>query len=93
MLTLTENATTIISSITQQEGAPEGMALRITSESPDQGLAVTTTTEADAADQVVEQSGTTVYLDEGAASMLDDKILDASVTADGQVEFAIGQQG
>jgi Fe-S cluster assembly iron-binding protein IscA len=92
MLTLTENATTIITNLTQQPGAPEGTALRITSEAPEPGLAVTTATAAEPGDQVVEQEGATIYLDEAAAGLLDDKVLDAAVTQDGQVEFAIGQQ-
>ena len=44
-------------------------------------------------DQVVEQAGATVYLDESAATMLDDKVLDAAVDEGGRVEFALGVQG
>jgi len=92
MLTLTENASTIINSLTNQPGAADGTGLRITSDSPEEGLAVTTAVEASPGDQVVEQEGATVYLDEAAADLLDDKILDANVSQDGKVEFAIGQQ-
>ena len=93
MLTLTENATTIINNLTHQPDAPEGTALRITSDSPEPGLAVTTATSAEPGDQTVEQQGATVYLDETAATLLDDKVLDANLTQEGKVEFAIGQQG
>ncbi|MEP9383604.1 Fe-S cluster assembly protein HesB [Nocardioides sp. KR10-350] len=93
MLTLTENATTIINNLVNQPGTPEGSGLRITSDSPEPGLAVTTATAAQPGDQVVEQQGATVYLDETAATLLDDKVLDASLTQEGKVEFAIGQQG
>lgn len=93
MLTLTENASTIITNLTHQPGAPDGTGLRITSDSPEPGLAVTTATGAQPGDQTVEQAGATVYLDETAATLLDDKILDASLTQEGKVEFAIGQQG
>jgi len=92
MLTLTDNATTIINNLTHQPDAPEGTALRITSDSPEPGLAVTTATSAQPGDQVVEQQGATVYLDETAATLLDDKVLDANLTQEGKVEFAIGQQ-
>jgi len=93
MLTLTENASTIITNLTQQPGAPEGGGLRITSDSPEPGLAVTTASGAEPGDQVVTEQGATVYLDEAAAELLDDKVLDASLTQEGKVEFAIAQQG
>ncbi len=33
-----------------------------------------------------------MFLDAGAAAVLDDKILDAKVEADGSVQFAVGVQ-
>ena len=51
-------------------------------------------TAAEPGDQVLEQDGATVYLDENAATMLDDKVLDAAVDETGGVQFSIGlQQG
>ena len=44
-------------------------------------------------DLVVEQGGATVYLDQSAAELLDDKVLDAAVDQSGKVEFALGLQG
>ncbi len=41
---------------------------------------------------MVEQDGATVFLDESATLLLDDKVLDAAVDPEGQVEFALGQQ-
>lgn len=92
MLTLTENASTIINSITTQPEAEPGTALRITAGSSEEGLVVSTATVAEPGDATVENEGAVVHLDAGAAELLDDKILDASVTEDGKVEFAIGQQ-
>ena len=43
-------------------------------------------------DQVIEQDGATVYVDESATALLDDKVLDGGVDADGNIEFALGQQ-
>jgi hypothetical protein len=40
----------------------------------------------------VEQAGATIYLDEGSAQLLDDKILDAAVDEQGRVEFALAVQ-
>ena len=48
---------------------------------------------AEPGDQVLQQDGATVYLDQDAATMLDDKVLDAAVDEGGRVEFALGVQG
>ncbi|MEI5675139.1 MULTISPECIES: Fe-S cluster assembly protein HesB [Nocardioides] len=93
MLTLTENASTIVKDISTQPGLPETAGLRITSENaPEPAFAVSAADQAQPGDQVVEQSGATIYLDETAAVMLDDKILDAAVDPSGKVEFALGLQ-
>ncbi|WP_122817508.1 Fe-S cluster assembly protein HesB [Nocardioides pantholopis] len=93
MLTLTENASTIVRDISTQPGLPETAGLRISSESQTEPSFAVSAAEAPApGDQVVEQSGATVYLDETAAMMLDDKVLDAAVDPSGKVEFALGNQ-
>jgi Fe-S cluster assembly iron-binding protein IscA len=89
MLTLTDNATTIVKSITAQPGAK---ALRISSESDTDGLAVATATSPQTEDQIVEQDGATVFLDEGAAQQLGDKILDAAVDDAGNLQFSLDVQ-
>lgn len=94
MLTLTENASTIVKDISSQPGLPDSAGLRITSEdSAEPAFAVSAADHAEPGDQVVEQAGATVYLDETAAVMLDDKVLDAAVDPSGKVEFALGLQG
>ncbi|ANH39671.1 Iron-sulfur cluster biosynthesis [Nocardioides dokdonensis FR1436] len=93
MLTLTENATNIVKEIASQDGLPDTAGLRITSESAaDPSFAVSAADAGQPGDQVVEQSGATIYLDESAAVMLDDKVLDAAVDPSGKVEFALGLQ-
>ena len=90
MLTLTENASTIVRDITAQQGMPETAGLRITTEVGDQpGFAISAAEQPQSDDQVVEQSGATIYLDETSAELLDDKILDAAVDEQGRVEFAL----
>ena len=94
MLTLTQNATLIVKEIADQSGGTESSGLRITAEpGPEAGLSVTTAETAEPGDQVLEQDGATVYLDQDAATMLDDKVLDAAVNESGRVEFALGVQG
>ena len=93
MLTLTENARTIVKDISTQPGQPESAGLRISAESdtePAFGVAAADAPEP--GDQVVEASGATVYLDQRAAVMLEDKVLDAAVDESGKVEFALGLQ-
>jgi iron-sulfur cluster assembly protein len=94
MLTLTENASAIVNEITSQPGLAETAGLRITSEdSAEPAFAVSAAQQAEPGDQVVEQGGATVYLDESAAVLLDDKVLDAAVDPSGKVEFALASQG
>ncbi len=94
MLTLTENASTIVKDITSQPGLAETAGLRITSEqTPEPTFAVSAAEAPEPGDQTIEQAGALVYLDEGAAVMLDDKVLDAAVDPEGKVEFALGLQG
>lgn len=92
MLTLTENASIIVQEISSQiEG--ESAGLRITAEPGDEpGFGISASAQAEPGDQVVEQSGATVYLESAAAEVLDDKILDAGVDEAGNVQFALAQQ-
>jgi iron-sulfur cluster assembly protein len=53
---------------------------------------ITATDHPEPGDQVVEQSGATVYLESQAADVLSDKILDAGIDEAGNVQFALGQQ-
>jgi Fe-S cluster assembly iron-binding protein IscA len=94
MLTLTDNATAIVNEITHQPGLGEDAGLRITSTlSPDPAFEVSAADQGQPGDQVVEQGGATVYLDQASAELLDDKVLDAAVDPSGKVEFALGTQG
>lgn len=90
MLTLTENASTIVKTLTEQ--APQDEAgLRISSNNPENtSFAAAVTPAPEPADQVVESGGARLFLEEGAAVALDDKILDAQVDDQGAVSFAIG---
>ena len=94
MLTLTENASTIVKDISTQPGLPETAGLRITSQNEDEPtFEVSAAEQAEPGDQTVEQSGATIYLDTAAAVLLGDKILDAAVDPNGKVEFALAAQG
>lgn len=88
MLTLTENACSIVKRYTDHPETPDDAGLRITSTAAAQ-LAVTTADTPVAGDQLVEQDGARVYLDAGAAQQLDDKVLDAGVDETGNIQFGL----
>lgn len=92
MLTLTENASTIVKDIAAQQGGPETSGLRISGDDPAQGLMVTAAPEPLPGDQTVESNGAVVYLDQPASQQLDDQVLDASVDESGMVQFALAPQ-
>jgi len=93
MLTLTENASTIVKTIAVQATGSEDAGLRITSPAAESvDLAVAVAGAPEPSDQVVEVAGAHVFLEENAAAVLSDKILDAEVDEVGAVRFAIGDQ-
>ncbi|MET0715022.1 MAG: Fe-S cluster assembly protein HesB [Mycetocola sp.] len=93
MLTLTENASTIVRTITTQSTGTEEGGLRISSPAPESAdLAVAVAESPEPLDEVVEVAGARVFLEENAAASLGDKILDAQVDEDGAVRFAIADQ-
>jgi Fe-S cluster assembly iron-binding protein IscA len=93
MLVLTDNATAVIHAIVDRQDTTNSGGLRI-ARRPDAAdtLAVTTVDGPAAGDQVLEDRGAVVFIDPEAASMLDNKILDASVDTQGQVEFLLTAQ-
>ena len=98
MLTLTENASTIVRDITEQTGAGDLAGLRITAEpveeaTPEPAFAISAAPGPQPGDATVEQDGATVYLDKTSAEQLDDKVLDAGVDPAGNVQFALNHQG
>ena len=90
MLALTENVTEIVKKL--EEEVPAISGLRIATEADGQSLSVSPADQAAPGDQVVEQDGATVYVEEAAAQMLDAMVLDGGVDEDGNIQFALGQQ-
>lgn len=90
MLILTDNATTIVKGFADQ--IPEANGLRITSGAEEPALEVAPAPAAEPGDETLEQDGATVFLDADASALLDDKVLDARVDAEGNVEFGLGLQ-
>ena len=90
MLTITENAADVVNKIVEQTVTEDEAGIRI-SKGADESLALSTAVP-QPGDHVVEEKGARIFLDEGAAVVLSDKILDATVGDDGSVQFAVGPQ-
>jgi iron-sulfur cluster assembly protein len=94
MLTLTENATDVIRGIREREDRPDTAGLRIaTSEGGDRRLSATAADGPERGDEVIENSGARVFLDQNAATMLDDQMLDAVLDNERRVQFVLTGQG
>ncbi|HYV14968.1 MAG TPA: HesB/YadR/YfhF-family protein [Conexibacter sp.] len=83
MLAITDSAADAIRGIVAAPGLPEGAGLRITlqgdSSADATALEVTVAELPDASDQVLDEEGARVFVEEQAVEMLDDKLLDAQV--------------
>jgi Fe-S cluster assembly iron-binding protein IscA len=93
MLTLTDNAASIVKSLADRSVGTDTGGLRIaTAESDNTNFEVTVTPTPEAGDQVVENSGAHVFLEAHAADALSDKQLDAVVDDAGAVRFSIAER-
>lgn len=90
MLTLTDEATTAVKTITAQfPDAPEGGVRIAGAGSPESQFTLSVVPSPEPTDAVVENAGARVFLDGDAAAVLDDRVLDAQVDPEGSVQFAV----
>lgn len=92
MLTLTENAATIVKTISDRTTSGETGGLRFSSADGSDALAIATADAPEPGDSVVERDGARVFLAEAAADVLDDQVLDAEVDPSGGIQFTIVPQ-
>ena len=97
MLAVTEAAAEAISALTAQGGIQQegGLRFAMQSESDSQAaLALSVAPAPAAGDQVVTaREGAQVFLEEQAAGYLSDKVLDVQPDGEGQLSFAVLEQG
>lgn len=93
MLTLTPSAATAIRAIVEGSDLPEAGGLRIADDPAGASLTLSLAAVPAEDDQVVAESGARVFLAPKAATMLDDKTLDAGTDGEGHVQFGIAQAG
>jgi Fe-S cluster assembly iron-binding protein IscA len=101
MLALTEEATVTIEEILAEPGVPDGSGVRIATAVPEMdpagnaaaetGLRVGLSAGPDTNDEVIEERGARVFVEDTAAMLLDDKVLDADRSGE-QVRFSIARQ-
>ena len=92
MLTITPDAATAVRAIVEASEVPsEAGGLRISKDAGEQALALSLAAVPAEDDKVVDADGARVFLDEQAAQLLDDKVLDAGSDDQGRVQFGIGE--
>jgi Fe-S cluster assembly iron-binding protein IscA len=96
MLALTSNAQEAIEGLLSASSIPEGAGVRIAppADADDTRLGqlqITVATTPSEADQVIDEAGARVFVDEAATEFLDDKILDADISGE-EVSFALADQ-
>ena len=91
MLTLTDNAVSVIRSLAEQQQVPE-CGLRIATDPAAGSFLLSLAPEPLEGDRVVDAEGARLFLDSQAAEFLDGKSLDAAVDDQGAVQFAVADQ-
>jgi iron-sulfur cluster assembly protein len=96
VLCITEDAAAAINGIVSSAGLPEGAGLRITQElnteaedGPRTDLRLSVVAAPEDGDEVLQAER--IFIDPGAADLLDDKLLDADVV-DQEVQFSLDVQ-
>lgn len=95
MLTLTPSAVEVVNTMTEASGNADSAGLRIahTTDTPEgDALAVEFVTGPAADDQVLDQGGARVFLEQKAATYLDDKVLHGELDPEGHVRFGVTPQ-
>jgi iron-sulfur cluster assembly protein len=92
MLTVTDTAAAEIRNLIARPEVPEGGGMRIASDPAAGSLTLSLAPEPSGGDAVLDTAGARVFLDTAAASMLDDKALDATTDPEGRVQFVVAEQ-
>ena len=92
MLTITQEAASVIEQIVSSTETPDSAGLRIASGRQPGHFELAVTVVPGEDDVVIDDWGAPVFLEPQAAAELDDKILDATVEGDGVPHFSITEQ-
>lgn len=90
LMRLTENAADVVKTITSQTTESDDAGVRISQQqSNSEALGLTAVEAPQPGDEVVEDHGARVFLDEAAAQTLEQEVLDAQVDESGTVQFGV----
>lgn len=92
MLELTPTASTVIETLVGRSADASSAGLRIDTGAAPNQFAVAVAPAPQPGDEVVETAGARVFLESSVAEALQSKVLDAQVTEQGGVTFAIADQ-
>lgn len=92
MLTMTQTAAEAVKQIVARVPQAEDGGVRIRDTGTETGFELSVAADPAPLDTVVVTDGARVFLDEKAAAVLDDRILDAELANDGSVRFALANQ-
>jgi iron-sulfur cluster assembly protein len=93
VLTLTNNAALVITSITDRPEVPTGAGLRISADTDDMNsLNLAVAAQPTDGDKVMEDHGARIFLEPTAHTLLNDMVLDADVDDQGGAQFFLAAQ-
>lgn len=90
MLTLTENAGTVVSDLVSRASETDTAGLRI--QQGDNRFDIAIADSPAPTEVVIEREGARVFMDGPVAQVLDEMTLDAVVTPEGDIRFALAPQ-
>ena len=93
MLTLTPNAASAIRALMESSELPDAGGLRISDDPSGTSLSLTLAAVPAEDDRIIDEAGAHVFLAPQAATLLDDKTLDAATDDEGRLQFGITQSG
>lgn len=91
-LTMTETAAEAVKAVVARVPQAADGGVRIRDTGPETGFEISVAPAPELEDTVVDADGARVFLDAEAASVLDDRVLDAQLDADGAVRFSLADQ-
>ena len=92
MLTLTQTAAEAVKQIVSRVPQAEDGGVRIRDTGGETGFELSVAPDPAPHDTIEVTDGARVFLDEGAAVALEDRVLDAELSQDGSVRFALATQ-
>lgn len=95
MLTITGEAAEAVKTLVSSQGGTDGAGLRFATQTDDEANIAIEVSVAPApaeGDSMLEVDGARVFLEPGAASFLDDKLLDTQQDDDGNLNLAVREQ-